>query len=52
MAKYRKALVAGLGVAALFVPEVAGAEGNVMLVYDGVVGVLTTFGVFHVTNAQ
>lgn len=50
MAKYRKAIVAGIGIVALLVPQVAGAEGDLTLVVDGVIGVLTAFGVFQVPN--
>jgi hypothetical protein len=50
MAKYRKALLAALGVLAIFIPEVAGLEGDVASVYDGVVGILTVFGVFQARN--
>lgn len=51
MEKYRKAIVALVGAVALFVPEVAGLEGNVGAIYDGVVGILLAFGVFKVPNA-
>lgn len=50
MAKYRKALVAAAGILVLFVPEAAGLGDNVGLVFDGVVGALTAFGVFQVKN--
>lgn len=50
MAKYRKAFIAALGVLALFIPEVAGLEGDFAAIYDGVVGLLTAFGVFQVPN--
>lgn len=50
MAKYRKAFVAAVGVTALFVPEVAGVEGQFAAIYDGIVGILTAFGVFQVPN--
>ena len=52
LAKYRKLLVAVVGGVALFVPEAVGLEGDVMSVYDGVVAILTAFGVFRVTNAS
>lgn len=50
MERYRKAIVAAIGVVALFVPEVAGAEGSLLLVIDGVVGVLAVLGVYQVPN--
>jgi len=51
-ARYRKAAVAVLGAVALFVPQVAGADADFLSIYDGVVGLLTAFGVFRVPNAQ
>lgn len=50
LARYRKALVALVGVAALFIPEVAGMEGDFAAIYDGIVGILTAAGVFAVKN--
>lgn len=50
MARYRKLFVAIVGAVALFVPEVAGLEGDFAAVYDGIVGILTAFGVFRVPN--
>jgi uncharacterized membrane protein len=50
MARYRKLFVAIVGGVALFVPEVAGMEGDFASVYDGVVAILTAFGVFRVPN--
>lgn len=51
MERYRKLFVAIIGGLALFIPEVAGLEGDFASVYDGVVAVLTAFGVFRVPNA-
>jgi uncharacterized membrane protein len=51
MERYRKLFVAIVGGVALFVPEVAGLEGDAASVYDGIVAILTAFGVFRVPNA-
>lgn len=50
MARYRKLLVAVVGVVALFVPEVAGMEDEATNIYDAVVSILTAFGVWRVPN--
>lgn len=50
VAKYRKLLVAIVGGLALFIPEVAGLEGDAASVYDGVVAILTALGVFAAPN--
>ena len=49
MERYRKALVALVGAAALFVPELAGLD--IGSLFDTVVGLLTAFGVFAIPNA-
>jgi len=49
--EYRKALVAGLGVVVMVAPAVAGVDTDTLAVFDGVVGLLTAFGVFRVPNA-
>lgn len=50
LARYRKAFVALIGVIALFIPEVAGMEGDLAAIYDGVIGLLVALGVFAVKN--
>lgn len=56
MAKYRKALVALVGVAVLVAGQfglvvAADVPDDVGVLFDGVVGLLTAFGVFQVPNA-
>ena len=58
LAKYRKALVAVIGVLALVVPDLfstvtqSQAETLVSDLYLAVVGILTAYGVFRVPNEE
>lgn len=53
-AAYRKAIVAAIGVvfivAAQFLSTFAGLQDQLVLVVDGVIGVLTAYGVFRAPN--
>lgn len=49
--EYRKALVAVAGAVVLVVPSLVGADGSALAIFDGVVGLLTAFGVYRVPNA-
>lgn len=51
LARIRKALVAGLGLAAILVPRLAGIEGDAVAIFDSVVAILTAVGVYRVPNA-
>lgn len=51
MERYRKLLVAVVGLAAMFVPELAGFDDDAGEVFDVVLAVLTAFGVYQVKNA-
>lgn len=55
LAKYRKALVTGTGAAVIIagtfgLDTVAGADDQIVQLYDAVVGLLTTFGVYKLPN--
>lgn len=56
IARYRKLIVAGVGFALLLASNLAGVEigpedeENAMSALDGLIAVLTTFGVFQVKN--
>jgi hypothetical protein len=55
LAKYRKLVVAGSGFAVLLLGSfgldtAAGADDQIVQLYDAVVSLLTTFGVYRVPN--
>ena len=52
LARIRKAIVAGLALLAILVPQLAGLEGDLIGVFDVVVAVLGAFGVYRIPNAE
>jgi hypothetical protein len=51
MEKYRKLIVVAVGLAATFIPELAGFDDDAGELFDLVIAVLTAFGVYRVPNA-
>lgn len=52
MKKYRKILVAVIGLAAIVGNDFLGLDVNGAIIADSVLAVLTAFGVFQLPNAQ